>query len=373
MKQSEDPFCDTQGLIEELRAGRQIILTDDENRENEGDLVIAAEFADANAINFMAKYGRGLICLTLTAERAEALELPLMTGRNQARHHTNFTVSIEAREGVTTGISAYDRSLTIQTAINDQKNARDLVSPGHVFPLIARNGGVLIRTGHTEAACDLARLAGLKPFGVICEIMRDDGEMARRPDLIVFAKQHGLKMGAIADLVAYRRRYDHLLKLKYTRPLQTDYAGEFLCKVYENTLDGSEHIALIKGDPSNDEPIHVRMHALNSFEDIIGICAERYRKTEAALKEIHRIGRGVCILLRDHRPDALGAALEGIENPKSSGIFKEYGLGAQILTDLKIKNMILLTNSEPGAMPGLAEGYGLNITGHAPLPDLSKL
>ena len=364
-------LSDTATLIEELRAGRQIILMDDENRENEGDLVIAAEFADAQAINFMATHGRGLICLALTRERAETLELPLMTSRNNAKHHTNFTVSIEAREGVSTGISAYDRALTIKTAIAPDKDSRDLVSPGHVFPLVAREGGVLTRTGHTEAATDLARLAGLSPYGVICEIMKDDGEMARLPDLIPFAEKHGLKIGTIADLVAYRRRYDHPIALRHQEVIETDYAGSFTCRVYVNKLDGSEHIALVKGEINDGEPVPVRMHALNSFEDIIGVSAKRYRQTEAALSEIHRRGRGVCVLLRDCRPEALGMALDGLKNPKSGRVFKEYGAGAQILLDLGVKNMILLSNSDPETLPGLEEGYGLRVVGRSPLPLLT--
>ena len=358
----QSPFATTQDLINDLKAGRQIILLDDENRENEGDLVMAADFVTADHINFMAKYGRGLICLTITPQDALRLNLPLMTEHNKSRHSTNFTVSIEAKEGISTGISAADRAYTIKTAIHHSKSADDIVSPGHVFPLIAREGGVLVRTGHTEASVDFAKLAGLTPAGVICEIMNDDGTMARLPDLIPFAQHHKLKIGTIAGLVEYRMRYDHLIHFKHSDILDTGYAGIFECRIYVNKIDGAEHIALIKGNINTNEPTLVRMHTLNSFDDIIGVHPERYRQLEYALKAIHAKGNGVCVILRDSRPDALSYALHTLKNHKTGGVFRSYGTGAQILLDLGVKNMILLSNSHPDTLPAL-EGYGLRIVG----------
>ncbi len=257
-------------IIEEARNGRMFVLIDDEQRENEGDLVIPAQMATPEAINFMAKFGRGLICLALTSERVRHLDLPLMARQNASRHQTAFTVSIEAREGVSTGISASDRARTIAAAIDPSKGADDIVSPGHVFPLEARDGGVLVRAGHTEAAADLARLAGLNPSGVICEIMNDDGTMARLPDLEKFAQTHGIKVGTIADLIAYRLNHDRIVEAALETTLQSLYGGDFRMIVYINRISYAEHIALIKGDLVEDEPVLVRMHALNVLDDVLG-------------------------------------------------------------------------------------------------------
>ncbi|MEM6603175.1 MAG: 3,4-dihydroxy-2-butanone-4-phosphate synthase [Pseudomonadota bacterium] len=364
--QAKPFFATTEELIDELKAGRQIILMDDEDRENEGDLVMAAEFVTPEDINFMAKYGRGLICLAMSSDYTQKLDLPLMrAGRNDSQYGTNFTVSIEARTGVTTGISAADRAHTIQTAIADVTTKDDIVSPGHIFPLLARDGGVLMRSGHTEASVDLARLAGKKPAGVICEIMNEDGTMARLPDLVPFAEKHKLKIGTIADLVQYRMRYDHLLEYKTSETIKTDYAGAFECRFYVNKIDGAEHVALVKGNFHGTEPTLVRMHNLNSFEDIIGVDKERYRQLEKALIKIDANGSGVCVILRDPRPDALSHALGAIKQPrfsKNGGIFRSYGTGAQILLSLGVKNMILLSNSSPETLPAL-DGYGLSVVG----------
>lgn len=361
MTSQDFTFATTEELIEDLKAGRQIILMDDEDRENEGDLVMAADMVSADDINFMAKYGRGLICLTITQKDADILELPLMSGRNGSQHGTNFTISIEARQGVTTGISAADRAHTIRTAVADSAQKDDIVSPGHVFPLIARDGGVLIRTGHTEASVDLARLAGRKAAGVICEIMNEDGTMARLPDLIPFARAHNLKIGTIANLVSHRMRYDHPIELVETDRLETDYAGAFECRLYKNKIDGSEHIALIKGDISQQEAPLVRMHNLNSLEDIIGVKKSRYRQLEAALRTINHHGSGVCVLLRDPRRSALSFALKNLKKPSERTVFKSFGTGAQILLDIGIKKMTLLSNSAPDTLPAL-DGYGLSVS-----------
>ena len=256
-------------IIDDARNGRMFILVDDEERENEGDLVIPAQMATPDAINFMAKHGRGLICLALTAKRSEELGLQLMGRRNQSRHQTAFTVSIEAREGVTTGISAPDRARTVSVAIDPERGADDIVTPGHIFPLVAREGGVLVRTGHTEASVDIARLAGLNPSGVICEIMNEDGTMARLTDLIPFAQFHGLKIGTIADLIAYRLRHDRIVERMAETVLHSRYGGEFKLYVYVNTIGQAEHVALVKGDISTPEPVMVRMHATNLF-DVLG-------------------------------------------------------------------------------------------------------
>lgn len=362
-------FAPVPELLADLRMGKQIILLDDEDRENEGDLVMAAQFATAEHINFMAKYGRGLICLTLCESDAAKLDLPLMSQRNQSKHGTNFTVSIEAASGITTGISAADRAFTIQTAIADNVTKDNIVSPGHIFPLIARNGGVLTRTGHTEASVDLSRMAGLKSAGVICEIMNDDGTMARLPDLIPFAKHHGLKMGTIASLVEYRTQNEHLITLKQKTTLHVPYAGDFECRIYVNNIDGGEHIALIKGDISGGDDIWVRMHTLNTLTDIIGTHDDKYRLLEYALKMIHAQGSGVCVIMRDPRTGALSHALDNLHQVKTGGVFRSFGTGAQILRDLGVKNMVLLSNSSPDSMPAL-EGYGLCVTARMGIKDI---
>ncbi len=356
-------------IIEEARKGRMFILVDDEDRENEGDLVIPAQWATPEAINFMAKHARGLICLALTRERVEQLGLPLMAQNNGTRHQTAFTVSIEAREGVTTGISAADRARTVAVAIDPSCGPQDLVTPGHVFPLVARDGGVLERTGHTESAVDLARLAGLTPAGVICEIMNDDGTMARRNDLITFAQRHGLKIGTIADLIAYRRRYDSIVKRLSETKLDSTYGGEFRCVIYVNKVTMAQHVALVKGDPAAGGPVLVRMHAVNLFTDALGQrIGGRGGEIEASMREISEEGRGVIVLIREPVTVMLSEQRRrsGEADEQGSGELRDYGVGAQILIDLGVKEMVLLTNSKKSVV-GL-EGFGLTISGRRPVP-----
>src|SRR5271167_4172827 len=287
-------------IIDEARAGRIFILVDDEDRENEGDLIIPAQFATPDAINFMARHARGLVCLAMTQQRVEQLGLTLMAQHNGTRHQTAFTVSIEAREGVTTGISAADRARTVAVAIDPSCGPQDIVTPGHVFPLVARDGGTLERTGHTEAAVDLARLAGLTPAGVICEIMNDDGTMARRNDLIAFAQKHNLKIGTISDLIAYRRRYDSIVRRLSESTFESIYGGDFRCVIYVNKVTLAQHIALVKGDPATGGPVTVRMHAVNIFTDALGQRnTGRGGEIEASMREIAKEGRGVIVLIRE--------------------------------------------------------------------------
>ncbi|WP_226779037.1 3,4-dihydroxy-2-butanone-4-phosphate synthase [Oceaniglobus trochenteri] len=344
-------------IIEDARQGRMFILVDHEDRENEGDLVIPAEMATPEMVNFMATHGRGLICLTLPGERLDALGLPLMSTHNSSRHETAFTISIEAREGVTTGISAHDRALTIATAIDETKTGADIATPGHVFPLRAREGGVLVRAGHTEAATDIARLAGKKPAGVICEIMNDDGTMARLPDLVAFAQRHGLKIGTISDLIAYRRRHDNLVRPRSEQVVTSEFGGDWTMRIYTDETQGAEHIALIKGDISGDDPVLVRMHALDPLLDVVGLGgAGRAREFGDAMEMIAAEGRGVLVLLRD-----LHMKLSA-ENEVSPQTLRQYGLGAQILSSLGISQLVLLTNSPRPKVVGL-EAYGLEIIG----------
>ncbi len=350
-------------IIAEAKAGRMVVLVDDEDRENEGDLVIPAQFADAAAINFMAKHGRGLICLALTRERVEHLGLPLMAQSNASRHQTAFTVSIEAREGITTGISAADRARTIAVAIDPSKGPADICTPGHVFPLMAREGGVLVRAGHTEAAVDIARLAGLTPAGVICEIMNDDGTMARLPDLVAFAQRHGLKIGTIADLIAYRRRTEKLVERRAETTIESIYGGAFRAIVYVNKVEYAEHVALVKGDLSAPGPVLVRMHALNVLTDVLG---DRGGSDLApAMRLIAREGRGVVVLIREPRATALSERILGAASGRKPQL-RDYGVGAQILRDLGVREMILLTNN-PRPIVGL-EGHGLTVIAHRPIP-----
>ncbi|MCS6854934.1 MAG: 3,4-dihydroxy-2-butanone-4-phosphate synthase [Elioraea sp.] len=350
-------------IIAEAKAGRMVVLVDDEDRENEGDLVIPAQFADAQAINFMAKYGRGLICLALTRERVECLGLPLMAQSNASRHQTAFTVSIEAREGITTGISAADRARTIAVAIDPTKGPADICTPGHVFPLMAREGGVLVRAGHTEAAVDIARLAGLTPAGVICEIMNDDGTMARLPDLVAFAQRHGLKIGTIADLIAYRRRTEKLVERRAETTINSIHGGAFRAIVYVNTVEYAEHVALVKGELSAPGPVLVRMHALNVLTDVLG---DRGGSDLApAMRLIAREGRGVVVLIREPRATALSERILGAASGRKPQL-RDYGVGAQILRDLGVREMILLTNN-PRPIIGL-EGHGLTVVAHRPIP-----
>ncbi len=358
-------------VLDDARNGRMFILVDAEDRENEGDLIIPAQMATPDAINFMAKYGRGLICLALTKERANALNLDLMTRHNEARHQTAFTVSIEAREGITTGISAHDRARTIAVAIDPTKSEKDIASPGHVFPLIAREGGVLMRAGHTEAVTDVARLAGLYPAGVICEIMNDDGTMARMPDLVAFAKTHGLKVATIADLIAYRRKHDSIVRLVRETQVESPYGGTFELRVYRTNVEPvEEHIALIKGDLSQGGPVPVRVHASSVLSDVLAIGADESRTTlvQKAMEAIAEEGRGVVVVIRDVWPmgvtDRLGPDASDSEEaePEAKRIL-EVGIGSQILHDLGVREMVLLSNSPMPKVIGI-EGYGLTIVGH---------
>ena len=361
-------------IIDEARNGRMFILVDDEGRENEGDLVIPAQMATPDAINFMARYGRGLICLAMTRERIEELGLPLMASKNESRHQTAFTVSIEAKEGVTTGISAPDRARTVATAIDPNKGAEDIATPGHVFPLLAREGGVLVRTGHTEAAVDLARLAGLNPSGVICEIMNDDGTMARRDDLIAFAQRHGLKIATIADLISYRRRHDHFVERRLNSRFTSRYGGEFNMALYVNTLNYAEHVVLWKGDIASDEPVLVRMHAINVLDDVLGDSSSgKAGDLQQAMRMIAEAGRGVVVLIREPSADALSSTLsQRIDGEaKAGGQLRDYGVGAQILLDLGVRDMILLSNTKR-TIVGL-EGYGLRVVGQRAIEALGKV
>ncbi|QPC99935.1 MULTISPECIES: 3,4-dihydroxy-2-butanone-4-phosphate synthase [Qipengyuania] len=353
-------------IIEEARNGRMFVLVDDEDRENEGDLVIPAQMATPDAINFMAMHGRGLICLTLTRERTEQLGLELMSRSNGTRHETAFTVSIEAREGVTTGISAADRARTVSVAIDPTRNAQDIVTPGHVFPLIARDGGVLVRAGHTEAAVDISRLAGLNPSGVICEIMNEDGSMARLEDLVGFARRHGLKIGTIRDLIEYRMRHDHLVERASESAFVSDYGGDWKAMTYRNAVDGSTHVALQKGAVEKGKPTLVRMHRISIFDDVLGRRGERKRTLQRAMKAIGDNGSGVVVLLMPNRPESLQNEVGGVR-PADSGELREYGVGAQILADLGVHEMELLTNSHHNVV-GL-EGYGISVTGERPIPE----
>ncbi len=368
-----DIISSTPEIIEDAKNGRMVILVDDEDRENEGDLVIPAQHATPEAINFMARFGRGLICLAMERERVEQLGLPLMSQRNGTRHQTAFTVSIEAREGVTTGISAHDRAHTVKVATDPKKNAQDIVTPGHIFPLVARDGGVLVRTGHTEASVDIARLAGLNPAGVICEIMNEDGSMARRDDLIQFAQLHGLKIGTIRDLIAYRRRYDRIVERTLETDFKSRYGGDFKLYVYTNRVAHSEHVALVKGDIHGDEPVLVRMHAMNVLQDVLGDATSGHGpELHAAMAEIGRAGRGVVVLIREPLPTSLSDAVQrrlGTAAPVKNGKpteLRDYGVGAQILLDLGVRRMILLSNRKK-IIIGL-DGYGLSIDGQRPIP-----
>jgi 3,4-dihydroxy 2-butanone 4-phosphate synthase / GTP cyclohydrolase II len=363
-------------IVEDARNGRMFILVDDEGRENEGDLVIPAQFATPEAINFMAKFGRGLICLAMTRERCEKLGLRPMSPDNASRHQTAFTVSIEAREGITTGISAADRARTVQVAIDPSKGQDDIGSPGHVFPLLARDGGTLVRAGHTEAAVDIARMAGLIPAGVICEVMNDDGTMARLPDLVKFAQFHGLRVGTIADLIAYRRKNDRVVERVLESEFESEYGGTWKMHVYVNTASYAEHVALVKGDISGDEPIPVRMHALSVLDDVLGDRgAGRSGQLHAAMRSIGQSGRGIVVLIREPRATSLSdrvrarfgdkanpAPISKPASPEAGPQLRDYGIGAQILLDLGVKDMVLLTNARRSVV-GL-EGYGLNIVGH---------
>ena len=363
----ESAISPIEDIIEDARNGRPYILVDAEDRENEGDVIIPAQFATPDQINFMAKHARGLICLSITGERARALRLPPMAVDNQSGHGTAFTVSIEAREGVTTGISAHDRAHTIAVAVDPTKGADDIVSPGHVFPLVAKDGGVLVRAGHTEAAVDISRMAGLNPAGVICEIMKDDGSMARLPDLVSFAQLHGLKIGTIADLIAYRRRTERQVERVLETPFDSAYGGRFRMVIYRNILDKTEHVALTKGKIDPDKPTLVRMHRVDLAADVLGHAEARRDYVPKALRAIaDHDGPGVAVFIRDSNPAWLSERY-GSDGATDHGanVLRDYGVGAQILLDLGVRDMELLSNSKT-VLPGSA-GYGLKIVGRRPL------
>jgi len=355
-------------IINEARNGRMFILVDDEDRENEGDLVIPAQMATPDAINFMATHGRGLICLALTRARVEQLGLDLMSSANRSRFETAFTTSIEAREGVTTGISAADRARTVSVAIDATKGRDDIVTPGHVFPLIARDGGVLIRTGHTEAAVDVARLAGLNPAGVICEIMKDDGTMARLDDLLPFAQKHKLKIGTIRDLIAYRRRYDHLVEKRAESRFVSRWGGEWTAMAFYNRETDSEQIVLQKGKVDPEKPTLVRMHRFDPLTDAFGETGERSGVLERSMEIIAREGAGLVVALSHRAPDAVASLLrrhEGEPSAPAMDELRDYGVGAQILAELGVGDMILLSNSKHSLIA--LDGYGLAVVGVRPV------
>lgn len=351
-----DAISPVEDIIEDARNGRMFILVDHEDRENEGDLVIPAQMCTPTAINFMATHGRGLICLALTGDRLDALGLPLMAASNSSRHETAFTVSIEAREGVTTGISAHDRARTVAVAIDPRSGPQDIATPGHIFPLRAREGGVLVRAGHTEAAVDIARLAGLNPSGVICEIMNDDGTMARLPDLVAFAQRHGIRIGTISDLIAYRRRHDNLVRETMVRTVTSEYGGTWQLCVFADQAGGGEHLVLTKGDISGPEPVLVRMHPANPVEDLLALHPGRSHQVRDSMLMIAAEGRGVVVILRD-----MGSKLE-IDDHVTPQRLRQYGIGAQILSALGLHNLEILTNSPSLKVVGL-DGYGLTIVG----------
>ncbi len=348
-------------IIEDARNGKMFILVDDEGRENEGDLVIPAQMATPAAVNFMAKHGRGLICLSMTTKRCEELRLPLMTSHNQTRHGTAFTLSIEAKEGVTTGISAADRARTISVAIDPARSREDLATPGHIFPLMARDGGVLVRAGHTEAAVDISRLAGLIPAGVICEIMNDDGSMSRMPDLVQFAQLHNIKIATIADLIAYRRRKERLVRVETEAPFTSKYGGQWQLRVYLDNISGTEHVAMVKGNVAGTEPVMVRMHQVNVLTDLFGDASTpKTGELHNAMDQIAAYGRGVVVVLRDQPNTRLSERIKAqVNGDDGPARLMDYGVGAQVLVDLGVQNMRLLTNTSKNVI-GL-DGYGLKI------------
>jgi 3,4-dihydroxy 2-butanone 4-phosphate synthase/GTP cyclohydrolase II len=368
MKRPRHAFLSsTEEIVDEARNGRMFILVDDEDRENEGDLVIPAQMATPAAINFMATHGKGLICLALGKERVDQLGLDLMSAKNGTRHETAFTVSIEARDGVSTGISAGDRARTVAVAIDAAKGPQHIVTPGHVFPLIARPGGVLVRAGHTEAAVDVSRLAGLNPSGVICEIMKEDGTMARLDDLVSFAQLHGLKIGTIRDLIAYRRRHDHNVEKVAEVPFVSRWGGEWTAITYRNKAINTESLALVKGKIDRTQPTLVRMHVLNIFADTLGEEGAREGLLGAAMQAIADEGSGVVVVLRRDMPlSHMMRARAGEKVPEMNEL-REYGVGAQILAELGIHDMILLTNSHHTLIA--LDGYGLNVVAERPIPE----
>lgn len=355
-----DAISPIEEIINEARNGRMFILVDHEDRENEGDLVIPAQMATPEVINFMATHGRGLICLSMPGTRIDALGLPLLSAKNSSRHETAFTMSIEAREGVTTGISAQDRAHTVAVAIDPTKGPADIATPGHVFPLRARDGGVLVRAGHTEAAVDVARLAGLNPSGVICEIMNDDGTMARLPDLVAFAQKHGLKIGTISQLIAYRRRHDNLIAERGQMAVRSAHGGDWMMRIFADDTSGAEHIVLTKGDLTAPGPVMVRMHVLDPLHDVLGIERENAGTLGQAMRMIADEDRGVVVLFRDIEPRLPR------QDEVPSHVIRHYGLGAQILSVLGLSELVLLTNSAPVRVIGL-DAYGLSIHSTRPI------
>ena len=360
---NDSPISPIEDILEDARNGKPYILVDAEDRENEGDIIIPAQFATPDQINFTARHARGLICLAITSERARQLRLPPMAAENRTSMATAFTVSVEAREGVTTGISAADRARTVQVASDPTKGADDIVSPGHVFPLVARDGGVLVRTGHTEAAVDISRMAGLTPAGVICEIMNDDGSMARMPDLIAFAQLHGLKIGTIADLIAYRRRTERYVERIMDTPFESVHGGPFRLMLYRNVIEGHEHVALVHGKIEPGKPTLVRMHQVDFAADLLGHVEARQEYVPQALKAIsNHPGGGVTVFLRDPDLHGLAERLAGVEKPTAvDRSLRSYGVGAQILLDLGVRDMIVMSSTRPN--PTALEGYGLRIVG----------
>ena len=358
-------FSKIEEVVSDAKKGKIFILVDDEDRENEGDLIVPAEKIDANKINFMAKYGRGLICLALNGKRIEELKLPLMPQQNVSRRKTAFTISIEAKKGISTGISAKDRAKTILTAINEQNGPEDIATPGHIFPLRAQEGGVLVRAGHTEAAVDIAVLAGLNSSGVICEIMNDDGTMARRDDLFKFSQKHKLKIATIADLIAYRRKKEKIIKKTLEKKIQSKYGGEFKLIIYQNKLVPAEHIALVKGKINSKKPVLVRVHALNFLTDILGTSSFIDNQIKKSMQMISKKKNGVVVIIREPRSWTLSQRIKTSSEDKVNSQLRDYGVGAQILIDLGIKNMILISNSKK-TIVGL-EGYGLKVTNRIPI------
>ena len=367
-----DDISSTEAILDDARDGLPYILVDADDRENEGDVIIPAQFATPSQINFMARHARGLICLALSADRAAKLELPMMTANNQSGHGTAFTISIEAREGVTTGISAADRAHSVAVAIDPSKGRRDIVSPGHIFPLVAREGGVLVRAGHTEAAVDISRLAGLNPAGVICEVMNDDGTMARLPELIRFGQDHGLKIGTIADLIAYRRRSEKIVTHVASAPFDSVYGKDFTIHVYRNSIDGGEHIALVRGNIHDGEPTLVRVHQVDLSADLLGWSLARRDYVPRALAAIAaHDGPAVAVFVQDPDPVSISARVNGGRQAyHETHAIRDYGVGAQILRDLGVQQMILLTSSNDKLTA--LEGFGLSVVGRQPIPDARR-
>ncbi len=359
----------TETLINEARNGRMFILVDDKSRENEGDLIIPAQMATPDAINFMARHGRGLICLTLTKDRADRLGLEPMTRTNRSRNETAFTVSIEAKEGISTGISAADRARTIAVAIDSANGPDALVSPGHVFPLVARPGGVLVRAGHTEAAVDISRLAGLNPSAVICEIMSDDGTMARLDGLMEFARTHGLKIGSIRDLIAYRLQKDHLVERVASAPFTGSSGAQWQAQVFRDKASGEEQLALVYGTVDPEKPVLVRMHSLDLFADVLGEANERSGVLHGAMRAIEAQGSGILVALHAAAAGSLSRTIgQRSGKPAEAGdAVRGYGIGAQILAALGVRDMILLTNTHHS--PVALAGYGLAIVDERPIPE----